>query len=192
MNARWLPVGCPLAGFVAPPPRYVARMLRGPALPRSPRAPLPLSAPRWGRVVSRLWRCVFRRGALPPRSARHLSPRAPLPLFLSLLLCVCVRPWFIVWSGGGFRGPSVSFRPPRLRPDVGRPPMSLGSRPRSSLHLAFGRGARSGGVLGSLRSLRFKRPRLRAPAPSRLATARFRLSLYFLGMRFCHVNLTKR
>lgn len=156
---RCVLVGCSLAGFVARPPRYAARMLRG---------------------------------ARPPRYARHLSPRTPLPLFLSLLLCVCVRPWFIVWSGGGFRGPSVSFRPPRLRPDVGRPPMSLGSRPRSSLHLAFGRGARSGGVLGSLRSLRFKRPRLRAPAPSRLAIARFRLSHYFIGMRFCHVNLTKR
>ena len=35
--------------------------------------------------------------------------------------------------------------------------------------VAFGRGARSGGILGSLCSLRFKCPRSPAPAPSRLA-----------------------
>ena len=164
----------------------------GPARSPLPRSPFPLSAPVWAERCSALSGLPPFRGARPPRFARPLSPRAPLPGCMCLLLFVCPVSCFIVWSGGGFRGPSVSFRPPLLRSDVGRPPMSPVSRLRSSFRLALGRGARSGGVLGSLRSLRFKRPRLRAPAPSRLAPARYRPTLNCVGMRFCHVNLTKR
>lgn len=109
------------------------------------------------------------------------SPRPPCPppiILLTFSFLTLVRFWYDMtcfmrrYVVGWVRCPSVSFRPPRFRSDVGRPPMCPAPFPPPSLRHAFGRGARRGGLLGSLRSLRFKCPRVRAPSPSRLAIVR--------------------
>lgn len=160
--------------------------------------PLPLALPLPKRPVG-AERClafgpsVFMRGARP-----FPPPRTPLPLCVSVCVCGCVHRLWVWWSypifysgrfGGGARGPSVVLRPARFGPHAGCRPMSPAPRPRPPMAYALGRGARRGGILGSLRSLRFKCPRVRAPAPSRLALARFRPTSSIKNIRFCHFQL---
>lgn len=85
-NARCVLVGCSLVGFVARPPRCVARMLlsrlcgsgRGVCLPSLPVPLSSRSAPRWGRAVSALVAGLFfacRLAVLrPPRGANRSRP----------------------------------------------------------------------------------------------------------------------
>lgn len=187
---------CVLVGSVlrTPAPLRRANVARGPPLPAPPRAPPP-SAPRWGRAVSRLWRGFFVRGPALPR-----SPRAPLPLYVSVCGCVCPYVCGCGYQaflfcrgsvGGGFRGPSVVLRPPRFGADAGCRPMCPASRLRPPLACALGRCAPRLPVLGSLRSLRFKRACGGRSVPFRLAIARFRPTHDETQTRFCHVGLTK-
>lgn len=93
--------------------------------------------------------------------------------------------------GGGARVPSVPFRPPRFGADVGRSPMSPAPRPRPPSACALGRCAPRLPVLGSLRSLRFKRACGGCSVPCRLAIARCGLSLAVNDVIFCNINMTK-
>ena len=127
------------------------------------------------------------------------GPPCPLPDFLSL--CSVVWCPSSVWCqafrfysgrlGGGFRGPSVVLRPPRLGADAGCRPMCPAPRPRPPLACARGRWAPRLPVLGSLRSLRFKRACGGPSFPLCLALARFARSRAHFGARFCHFHMTK-
>lgn len=127
------------------------------------------------------------------------GPPCPLPFYLSLC-CVVWCPSF-VWCqasifysgrcGGGARGPSVVLRPRLCRADAGCRPMCPAPRPRPPLASALGRCALRLPVLGSLRSLRFKRACGGRSVTFRLAIARCGLSLAHFGARFCHFYMTK-
>lgn len=137
--------------------------MRGPALPRSPRTPLPLYISVCGCRCSDVrwwWYQSFRfyRGSV----------------------------------GVGVRGPSVSFRPPRFGADAGRPPMCPAPRLRPSSLCACGLGVRPRGHLAGRWPVRFKCPRARTPCPLAIALARFRPTLNYLVTRFCHVSMTIR
>lgn len=184
-------VGCSLGAlkyvYAHARPATSCECARGPPLPAPPRAPPP-SAPLWGRAVSGLWAACFFSGSAPPcapspplldRSRRLVAP-PPVPpsgIMCSCLLWCSVRSWlvcpsFLFYSGrfgGGVRGPSVSFRPPRCRSDGGRPPMSPAPRPRPRLLCACGHGVRPRGHLAGRGPVRFKWPRARTPCPLAIA-----------------------
>ena len=196
VNARWVLVGWPLVAKCAPPPRYVARMLRG-ARP----FPLPLALPLPKRPVG-AERCpafgpgVFMRGPALPR-----SPRAPLPLYVSVCVCGCPDVcwwWCLSYRfcrgsvGVGVRGPSVVLRPARFGPHAGCRPMCPAPRLRSGFLCACGLGVRPRGHLAGRWPVRFKWPRARIPCPLAIALARFPRTLMHLVTRFCHFCMTKR
>ena len=114
LAARWVLVGCSLAGFVALPPRYVARML---------------SAPRWGRAVSGLWAGRFYAGARP----FPLPPRPPPPICVRLCGCVfrcsvvvvSIVFWWSVAVLGGPRSACVLRALARMPHDARCPPLPV-------------------------------------------------------------------
>lgn len=134
--------------------------MRGPALPRSPRAPLPL-------YVSV---CVCG------------CPDVCWWWYPSYL-------FYSGRFGGGARGPSVVLRPARFGPHAGCRPMCPAPRPRSGLLCACGLGVRPRGHLAGRWPVRFKWPRAHTPCPLAIALARFRPTSFNKHIRFCNFQL---
>ena len=134
--------------------------MRGPALPRSPRAPLPL-------YVSV---CVCG------------CPGVCWWWYPSFQFCRRS-------VGVGVRGPSVVLRPPRFGADAGCRPMCPAPRLRPCSLCACGRGVRPRGHLAGRWPVRFKWPRARIPCPLAIALARFRPTSFDKNIRFCHFQL---
>ena len=148
VGAEWCPAFGP--GF----------FMRGPALPRSPRAPLPIYV-----SVCVVW-CVH----------------------LYVWWCPSFQ-LYRRSAGVGVRGPSVVLRPPRFGADAGCRPMCPALRRRPCSLCACGLGVRPRGHLAGHWPVRFKWPRARTPCPLANASARFRPTSSQKHMRFCHFQL---
>ena len=178
-----MPVGCSLGARWV----LVGRICRAPAPLRSAnakRAPLGQSGVR---PLGRAFLCGGPPFPAPPAPP---SPYLCLSVYVGVQMCVGGGVLTMCVVGGGVRVPSVVLRPARFGPHAACRPMCPAPRPRPPAACALARGARLGGLLGSLCSLRFKCPRVRVPSPSRLAAALCSLSLAHIGARFCHFRVT--